>query len=238
MFFHLFNCDFLGSSFIRLNQSAIRPKIQQEILIKNEHQGIFDKVQSRLMAPPYQIPRTNSIFKQYSSRLLDHFNQSYFAPIPYKDQLLAHEQAHIAQSIRDKIKKHNLMLRVVDKGNSFYIGSAKNFEQKVQKYFTDTNAFVSLSENPFDNVFNRVSQTLKTMASKKFISQGQMKEMLPNQTTSVLSHLYFNPKIHKVSEYTSLFMSSCKIIFYFVIIGWHTSSSHSEYYSSSNSTDF
>jgi hypothetical protein len=189
----------LGSSFIRLNQSVIRTKAQEEAAIKKEHQGIFDKVQSYLTDRPHQIPRTNPILKQYSVRLLDHLKHSYIAPIPFKDQILACEQAHIAQSIRHKIKQHKLILRVADKGSNFYIGLAENFEQKVQKYFTDTNAFVQLSENPFNDILNRVTQGLKTLASKKLILQWQLREMLPDPKTSELSHVYFNPKTHKVS---------------------------------------
>ena len=205
MFSRLYCLYNLGSPCIRLNQSAIRPRFQQEVAMKKEHQNIFDKVQSHLIEHPYQIPRTNRIFKQYSTCLLDHLKHSYTAPISYKDQMLANEQAHIAQSIRAKIEQHGLILRVVDKGNNFYIGSAENFEQKVQKCFTDTNAFVQLLENPFNDILNRITQVLKTLASKKLILQWQMREMLPDPLKSELSHLYFNPKTHKVSSNASLF---------------------------------
>ena len=188
-----------------MNQSAIRPRVQQEAAMKKEHQAIFDKVQPHLIEHPYQIARTNRIFKQYSTCLLDHLKHSYSAPISYKDQILANEQAHIAQLIRAKIKQHGLILRVVDKGNNFYIGSAENFEQKVEKYVTDTNAFVQLSENPFNDILNRITQVLKTLASKKLILQWQMREMLPDPLASELSHLYFNPKTHKVRNHSALF---------------------------------
>ncbi|CAF5175679.1 unnamed protein product, partial [Rotaria magnacalcarata] len=35
----------LGPSYIRLNQSAIRPKCQQETEIKNQHKDIYSKVE-------------------------------------------------------------------------------------------------------------------------------------------------------------------------------------------------
>jgi hypothetical protein len=195
----------LGSSCIRLNQSAIRPTVQQDAAIKKEHQDIFDKVQAHLIDHPYQVPRNNPIFKQYHTHLLGHLRHSYNAPISYKDRLLANEQAHIAQSIRDTIKRHKLILRVVDKGNNFYIGSAENFEQKVQTYFTDTNAFDQLSENPFNEILNRITQVLKTLASKKLILQWQLKQMLPDPKKAELSHVYFNPKTHKVRSKVAFF---------------------------------
>ncbi|CAF1676916.1 unnamed protein product, partial [Rotaria magnacalcarata] len=36
----------LGPSYIRLNQSAIRPKCQQEAEIKNQHKDIYSKVEN------------------------------------------------------------------------------------------------------------------------------------------------------------------------------------------------
>ncbi|CAF4778156.1 unnamed protein product, partial [Rotaria socialis] len=38
----------LGPSYIRVNQSAIRPKCQQETEIKNEHKDIYSKVENHL----------------------------------------------------------------------------------------------------------------------------------------------------------------------------------------------
>ncbi|CAF5186216.1 unnamed protein product, partial [Rotaria magnacalcarata] len=65
----------LGPSYIRLNQSAIRPKCQQETEIKNEHKDIYSKVENHLTDYPHRIPRNNAIFKQYSDHLLAYLNQ-------------------------------------------------------------------------------------------------------------------------------------------------------------------
>ena len=99
---------------------------------------------------------------------------------------------------------HGFLFTPLDKGNNFYIGLAENFEQKMQKYFTDTIAFVQLSENPFNDILNRITQVLKTMASKKLIFQWQLREMLPGPQTSELSHEYLRAKTHKVSGNFSL----------------------------------
>ncbi|CAF4424970.1 unnamed protein product, partial [Rotaria magnacalcarata] len=80
-------------SYIRVNQSAIRPKCQQETEIKNEHKDIYSKVENHLTDYPHRIPRNNPIFKQYSDHLLDYLNQSYFTPLSYKDQLKSLERA-------------------------------------------------------------------------------------------------------------------------------------------------
>ncbi|CAF1348914.1 unnamed protein product [Adineta steineri] len=186
----------LGPSYIRLNQSAIRPVKQQNIQIKNQHKDIYNKVENHLTKNQH-MPKTASILTQYSNHLVNHLNQSYFAPICYKDQLQAQEQARIAKSIRNKIKKKQLILRITDKSKIFYIGSKIEYEKKAVKYFSDTNAFAELTNNPFNEILNKVIGLLKTLSSKKFIYQWHEKQMLPDLKKCELSHLYFNPKTHK-----------------------------------------
>ncbi|CAF4038986.1 unnamed protein product [Adineta steineri] len=186
----------LGPSCIRLNQSALRPRKQQEIQIKNEHHDILTKVQDNLIQL-YHIPRTHSIFQEYSHQLLDYFHHSYYTPLSYKDRIQAQEQAQIVASIRKKIKQQNLVIRLTDKGHNFYIGSAMEFEKKAQKFFVDTNAFVELTENPFNEILNKVVQLLDNLHSKKLILKWQHKVMMPDRQTTELAHLYFNPKTHK-----------------------------------------
>jgi hypothetical protein len=188
----------LGPSYIRVNQSAIRPKCQQEAEIKNQHKDIYSKVENHLTGYPHRIPRNNAIFKQYSDHLLDYLNQSYFTPLSYKDQLISHQQAHILGSIRRTIENMNLIIRVTDKGNNFYIGSAIELEQKAAKFFSDTNAFIELSYNPFNEILNKVIQLLNTLRGKDLIRKWQYEEMMPDRTKCELAHLYFNPKTHKV----------------------------------------
>jgi hypothetical protein len=92
----------------------------------------------------------------------------------------------------------NLVIRVTDKGSNFYIGSVSEFEKKVEKFFSDTNAFVELSYNPFNEILDSVIDLLDKLQSKKLILQWQFKKMMPDREKSELPHLYFNPKTHKV----------------------------------------
>ena len=87
---------------------------------------------------------------------------------------------------------------MTDKGHNFYIGSNIAFEKKVQKFFSDTNAFIELSHNPFNEILDKVIELLNKLASKKLIFQWQCKEMMPDRTKCELAHLYFNHKTHKV----------------------------------------
>ncbi|CAF3589065.1 unnamed protein product [Rotaria socialis] len=166
--------------------------------IKNQHKDIYSKVENRLTGYPHLIPRSDAILKQYSDHLLDYLNQSYFTPLSYKDQLISREQAQILGSIRRIIQNMNLIIRVTDKANNFYIGSAGEFEQKARKFFSDTNAFTELSSNPFNEILNKVIQLLNTLRGKDLIRKWQYEQMMPDRTTGQLGQLYFNPKTHKV----------------------------------------
>ncbi|CAF1383311.1 unnamed protein product [Adineta steineri] len=183
-------------SYIRTNQSAIRPRKQQEIEIKNEHKDILSKVQNNL-TEYHHVPRTHAIFEEYANQLFNYLNSCYFTPVPYKDHIEAREQSQTTASIRNKIKQFKLIIRVTDKSNNFYIGSAIEFEKKVQQYFMDTNAFIKIKENPFNEILTKVTQLLNNLRSEIFILQWQYNEMIPDRKTTELAHLYFNPKTHK-----------------------------------------
>ncbi|CAF3813930.1 unnamed protein product [Rotaria sordida] len=186
----------LGPSYIRLNQSGIRRKKEQLKQAEKEHKGIYKKVESNLIQYP-GIPRKASVFKQYSTNLLNHVRECYLTPLSYKDFLEAQQQSQIARSIRSLIKEKNLIIRLTDKGHNFYIGSASEFEKKAQKFFSDTNAFMELSENPFNEITNKVIQFLNRLHGKKIIQKWHYEQMMPDPKKCELAHLYFNPKTHK-----------------------------------------
>ncbi|CAF4103748.1 unnamed protein product [Rotaria sordida] len=186
----------LGPSYIRLNQSAIYPRHQQEIVIGKQHEKIYEKVKQHLIKYHF-IPLKATVFKTYSNEVLDYFDQSYFSPLPFKDQVQASEEAKTAAAIQRKIKKFNLILRLTDKGHNFYIGSATEFEKKVQTFFQETNAFMELRENPLDEILKKVIQLLNQLYAKKLILSWKHKKMMPDRNKCELSHLYFNPKTHK-----------------------------------------
>lgn len=187
----------LGPACIRMNQSAIRSETCQQIEIKHTHEDILLKVQNHLVEW-YHIPRTFGIFRDYSNHLYDSLSRVYTAPLSYKDHVQAKEQAQIIASIRAKLERNQLIIHVTDKSNNFYIGSKIEFEKKVQKYFMETNAYIELHENPFDDVLHKVVQLLNQLRGKKSILQWQYNQMMPDPKKTELSHLYFNPKTHKV----------------------------------------
>ena len=115
----------------------------------------------------------------------------------------------------------------MDKGHNFYIDRATQFQKKAQKFFSDTNAFMELSYNPFNEILNKVIRLPNPFASTKRILQYQCKQMMPDRTNCELAHLYFNPKTHKVHIVKLfLFFSQLLSIFtsMYIITGLYTSS--------------
>ena len=190
----------LGPSYIRTNQSAIYSRKEQEIEIKHEHNDIHSKVKKQLVDYPSYIPSGNKIFEIYSNELLAYLQQVYFTSLSFKDHMQAKEQANIFASIRKKLQEHHLTLRLTDKSNHFYIGLTSEFKKKELAYLNETNAYVQLNTNPFDEVLNKVIQLLNQLRSKKFILKWQYDQMMPDVKKIELAHLYFNPKTHKVCE--------------------------------------
>ena len=180
-----------GPSCIRLNQSATRPRKQQQAELVKIHKDIFQKLRSH-MAEQQRMPTTSPILKQYSDHLLKYLNQCYFTPLSYREQLQAEEQASTAISIRKTLDKFKLILRLTDKGNNFYVGSAKDFEEKANKYFMDTNAFVELLQNPFNEILDKVCHLLNQLSSKKLIQPWQCKKMLPDVKKRLNCRIYIS----------------------------------------------
>lgn len=190
---------FLGPSCIRMNQSLTRSKKQQEAEIVNLHATILQSIRHHLLHKQ-RIPLTASIYKRYSDALLHCLKRCYSTPVSYREHMQAEKQAAIAASIRKKIRRHNLILRVTDKGNNFYLGSAKDFETKVQHFFAETKAFTELDKNPFHTIHTKITQLLNRLSRENAIERKQLEKLTPNLSTAELAHLYFNPKTHKVSR--------------------------------------
>ena len=181
-----------------MNQSILHSQKQQESEIKKEHRDITEKVKKHLTSSPHCVPLTSPYLKKYSNELLNYLHHCYFSPVPYKDQIQSLQQMNITTKIRQKIKQHQLILRQTDKSRNFYIGSVVEFEKKVQTFFQDTNAFVELSANPFDEIKNEVIELLNKLREKQLISKEQYDKMMFDRNKCELAHLYFNPKTHKV----------------------------------------
>lgn len=112
----------------------------------------------------------------------------------------ARTELKIVKSIRRKLKKANLVLQVTDKSRVFYIGRASDFNEKALIYRTKTEAYVELPSNPLKDVYDKVVRLVNDLHLKELIRAWQHKKMLPDKEKTRLAHMYFLPKVHKVTE--------------------------------------
>jgi predicted S18 family serine protease len=102
------------------------------------------------------------------------------------------------KSIRRKLKRNKLILRLTDKSNIFYICRSIDFENKVQAYREKTNAYQELTSNPLEEILYKVTRLLTDLRTKNLIQANQYDEMMPKRAKVRLGYMYFNPKVHKV----------------------------------------
>ncbi len=196
---HNFLC-FLGSNYIRPNQSVLRPDQQRLKNSKAEHDEIMKKVQNymtNLEGRP-RLPRNSPLFKIYSERLLAYLTDRYMAPIPFIDLLRARRELRIVRSIRYKLIKYKLVLRRTDKSGVFHIGQAQDYHRKAMEYFRKTGAYQQLRANPLNESFFKVIQLLNKLETTKKIKVCQKDKMKAIREKIELAYIYFIPKVHKV----------------------------------------
>ena len=190
----------IGGNYIRPNRTVLRPYSEREKLVQKEHDEIMKKTVKHLSKTCPSLPSTSPPFKQFSQRLHACLSLRYMTPLPYVDQIRAKQEREIVKSIRQKLKKANLILRESDKDGNLYVGQAAAFEQKAIEYRTKTGAYVELSYNPLEEILVKVTRLLNDLHMKtKDLSAKQYKTMIPTRNEVKLAHMYFNPKTHKVS---------------------------------------
>ena len=145
-----------------------------------------------------KTPRTVPLYKLYSDRLRAYLILRYMTPLPFIDQVRARRELKIVKSIRRKLKRFKLVLRVTDKSGIFHIGRVIDYERKATQYRRDTGAYEELTSNPFDDTFMKVIQLLNKLRSEKKIQEKHKMDMLPVRNETELAYMYFLPKSHKV----------------------------------------
>jgi hypothetical protein len=116
------------------------------------------------------IPKTSSIIKQLSNQLKDRLTLRHMTPLSFNDEVRARREFDLVKSIRHKLAKAKLVLRPTDKSGVLHIGLASDYERKATEYRENTGAYIELSSNPLQEVFNKVTHLLEELKSKKQIS--------------------------------------------------------------------
>lgn len=157
----------------------------------------MDKVGPYLLRK-YNIKSEYPVMKDLSVQLKNQLHSLYAASLSSRDVLRARDDFRIMRSIQRKLKRQNLIIRMTDKSNIFYIGRAIDFEKKVQAYREKTNAYQELTSNPLEAILIKVTRLLNVLRAKNLIQANQYDEMMPKRATVRLGYMYFNPKVHKV----------------------------------------
>ncbi|CAF4058846.1 unnamed protein product [Adineta steineri] len=188
-----------GPTYIRPNQSALRPAAQREKQIDKESTTIIDKLK-RFMANlenPGKIPSTARLYKSYLKRLRAHLFSRYMTPLTLIDQIRARREFRMVKSIQRKLKKYRLILRQTDKSGVFHIGHANDYKRKARQYREKTGAYEELPTNPFNEILYNTTHLLNQMKAHTKIPEWQRLKMLPVQAKTQLAYQYFLPKVHK-----------------------------------------
>ncbi|CAF4050299.1 unnamed protein product [Rotaria sp. Silwood2] len=187
-------------TYIRPNQSALRPFEQREKQVDKEVNDIMNKLKN-YMADFYDrrpgLPKTLLMYKFYSERLRIYLLRRYMTPLPLMDHLRARRELKLVKSIGRKLKKYKLILRETDKSGVLHIGHARDYERKAIEYREKTGAYEELTSNPLDEIFYQVIQLLNKLRSTKKISVSQHVKMMPIRNKIEVAYMYFLPKPHK-----------------------------------------
>ena len=187
----------LGPKYIRPNQSWLLTQTKQNKWLDKEFQTIMNKIVPYLLRK-YNIKSEYQVMKDLSVQLKTQIHGQYAASLSSRDVLRAREDLRIMKSIRRKLRKRKLILRITDKSNIFYIGRAIDFEKKVQAYREKTNAYQELTSNPLEAILLKVTRLLNDLRAKNCIQANQYDDMMPKRAKVRLGYMYFNPKVHKV----------------------------------------
>jgi hypothetical protein len=191
----------LGPSYIRPNQSSLRPYHRQLNRVKKEETDLMEKI-IKFFSENHHMPRSLPVFKQYMTQLHDCLVLRYTAPLAFTDQIQARREFNLTKSIRRKLKRNKLILRETDKSGVFHIGRASDYEKKTANYRMKTGAYEELSSNPFDEVFTKVVRFLHHLKTTKQIMEWQRVRMTPDRDKTELAYQYYLPKAHKVKEFS------------------------------------
>ncbi|CAF4287291.1 unnamed protein product, partial [Rotaria sordida] len=127
-------------SYIRPNQSALRPQKHRETQIQNELQDIKEKAPRQIKNYCGREP-PKAMMNHYCELVENRLRQRFMAPLAYVDFMRAQREFRLVKSIRRKARKAKLILRVCDKGGGLHIGSKSDYERKAAKYREDTKAY-------------------------------------------------------------------------------------------------
>ena len=144
-------------------------------------------------------PPSKAILDRYRELLENRLRLRFMAPLSFVDQMRAQREYHLVESIRRKLRKGQLILRVCDKSGGFHISTKADYERKATEYRRDTNAYEEISYNPLQELITNVTRVLNELKDKKQLPIYLYNALVPKPNAVKQSYMYLNPKAHKVN---------------------------------------
>ena len=198
--------DFSGESYIRPNQSVLRPYKHRQSQIKNQLKNIIDKLTQQLTKYCRRQP-PKTMLDRYAELLENRLHLRFMAPLSFVEQMRAQHEYDLVKSIRRKLRREQLILRVCDKGGGLHLSTKSDYERKAAEYRRDTNAYEGLSYNPLEELYTNVTNILNDLKQKNQLALHRYNRVMPKLDTIKQAYMYFNPKAHKVNAYDLILLS-------------------------------
>jgi hypothetical protein len=169
----------------------------RESQIQNELKDIKKKVTSQLTKYCNRVP-PKAMLDRYIELLQDRLRFRFMTSLSFVDQMRAERERNLVKSIRQKLRKAKLILRMCDKGGGLHISAKSEYERKAAEYRRDTKAYQELSYNPLQEIITNVTSALTELKEKKQLKVYRYNVLQPKPNAVKISYMYFNPKAHKV----------------------------------------
>ncbi len=142
-------------------------------------------------APP------KAMLDRYAELLENRLRVRFMASLSFIDQMRAKREYDLVKSIRRKLRKGQLILRVCDKGGGLHLSTKSDYERKAAEYRKETNAYQELSCNPLQELYTNVTNVLNEFKRTKQLKPYYYNLMMPKLNAVKQAYMYFNPKAHK-----------------------------------------
>jgi hypothetical protein len=105
-------------------------------------------------------------------------------------------------------KQKKIIFRQTDKSKVFHVDTKENYIEKSEAYMSKTNAYIEIPTSPLKEMIEKTDKFLRNLVSSKQMPLSLLDKLRPLLKESELSHLYYNPKDHKIGEPLRLLIQS------------------------------
>ena len=144
----------------------------------------------------------------FQNEFQQHFQNSFQVVLPTAIQQRAEYERALIRSIRRQLNKDQLILRrMADQSNLFYLGDARDFEERSNHYFENATTYELVDaldpHQPLviqlDKMIESIDAILSDMRQNGQLDEEQLKKLQLKTSNIELPSLYFLPYLQQVS---------------------------------------